>query len=44
MEWEQAQRAKQNHPFMGTMSFPENENKPSRTVMATRGGEILENL
>jgi DNA (cytosine-5)-methyltransferase 1 len=44
MEWEQAQRAKQNHPFMGTMSFPENENKPSRTVMATRGGSTRESL
>lgn len=44
MEWEQAQRAKQNHPFMGAMSFPENEEKPSRTVMATRGGSTRESL
>lgn len=44
MEWEQAQRAKQNHPFMGTMSFPENEKKPSRTVMATRGGSTRESI
>lgn len=44
MEWEQAQRAKQNHPFMGTMSFPENEDKPSRTIMATRGGSTRESL
>lgn len=44
MEWEQAQRAKENHPFMGTMSFPENENKPSRTIMATRGGSTRESL
>lgn len=44
MEWEQAQRAKQSHPFMGAMSFPENEEKPSRTVMATRGGSTRESL
>ncbi|EPH11249.1 hypothetical protein HMPREF9713_01734 [Myroides odoratimimus CCUG 12700] len=26
---------KTNHPFMGKMSLPENENKPSRTITAT---------
>lgn len=26
---------KTNHPFMGRMSIPENENKPSRTITAT---------
>lgn len=35
-EWQQSQYLKTNHPYMGTMSFPENENKPSRTVTATR--------
>jgi DNA (cytosine-5)-methyltransferase 1 len=29
---------------MGTMSFPENEGKPSRTVMATRAGGTRESL
>lgn len=27
---------KVNHPYMGRMSFPENENKPSRTITATK--------
>ena len=44
IEWEKAQRAKTNHPFMGKMSFPENQEKPSRTVMATRSGSTREAL
>lgn len=34
-EWEKAKRAKQDKGYMGRMSFPENTQKPSRTVMAT---------
>ncbi len=34
-EWKTAQRLKQDKGYMGRMSFPENLNKPSRTVMAT---------
>lgn len=34
-EWKTAQRLKQDKGYMGMMSFPENLNKPSRTVMAT---------
>lgn len=34
-EWKTAQRLKQDKGYMGKMSFPENLNKPSRTVMAT---------
>ena len=34
-EWKKARRLKGDHGYMGKMSFPENINKPSRTVMAT---------
>ncbi len=34
--WEQARYLKTMHPFMGKMSFPEDESKSSRTVTATR--------
>lgn len=44
IEWEKAKRAKVNHPFMGNMSFPENENNPSRTIMATRAGSTRESI
>ncbi len=34
-EWKTAKRLKQDKGYMGKMSFPENENKPARTIMAT---------
>ena len=34
-EWEIAKRLKQDKGYMGKMSFPENLDKPARTVMAT---------
>ena len=34
-EWKTAKRLKQDKGYMGKMSFPENLNKPARTVMAT---------
>ncbi len=34
-QWENSYYMKRNHPFMGRMSFPENENKSSRTITAT---------
>ena len=34
-EWETAKRLKQDKGYMGKMSFPENLEKPARTVMAT---------
>lgn len=34
-EWEAAKRLKQDKGYMGKMSFPENLDKPARTVMAT---------
>jgi DNA (cytosine-5)-methyltransferase 1 len=33
--WRQSKFYKTNHPYMGRMAFPENENKPSRTITAT---------
>lgn len=35
---------KVNHPYMGRMSFPENENKPSRTITATRIANSRESI
>jgi len=35
---------KTNHPYMGKMSFPENENKPSRTITATRIANSRESI
>lgn len=35
-EWENSRFQKTNHPFMGKMAFPENNNKPSRTITATK--------
>lgn len=43
-QWKGAQTAKVNHPFMGKMAFPEDENKPSRTIMATRSASTREAL
>ena len=35
-EWKQSRFMKVNHPYMGKMMFPENEEKPSRTITATK--------
>lgn len=35
-EWEEAMMKKQQARYYGKMSFPENPNQPSRTIMATR--------
>ncbi|HRA40716.1 MAG TPA: DNA cytosine methyltransferase, partial [Pyrinomonadaceae bacterium] len=43
-EWNLSRYWKTNHPFMGKMSFPENEDKPSRTVTATKIGSSREAL
>ena len=44
IEWEKAEHLKVNHPFMGRMAFPENENRTSRTITATRSGATREAL
>ena len=41
-EWQTAKRLKQDKGYMGKMSFPENENNPSRTVMATMSASSRE--
>lgn len=41
-EWEQAKRLKKDRGYMGKMAFPENLNKPARTVMATMSSSSRE--
>ena len=36
IEYKFSKYRKVNHPFMGKMSFPENQDKPSRTITATK--------
>lgn len=43
-EWSQSKEHKTNHYCMGKMSFPENLNKPSRTITATKSGTSREAL
>ena len=43
-EWKLSRYWKINHPFMGKMSFPENNDKPSRTIMATRISHSRESI
>ncbi len=44
VEWKFSKHLKINHPFMGKMSFPENENKPSRTITATKIANSRESI
>jgi len=44
IEWKFSRYWKINHPFMGKMSFPENENKPSRTITATKIANSRESI
>lgn len=41
-EWKNSRFLKVNHPYMGKMSFPENEEKPCRTITATKIGTSRE--
>jgi len=43
-EWRQSRELKTNHHCMGKMAFPENMEKPSRTVTATKSGTSREGL
>ena len=43
-EWKFSRHWKINHPFMGKMSFPENENNPSRTITATKIANSRESI
>jgi DNA (cytosine-5)-methyltransferase 1 len=44
VEWKFSKYWKTNHPFMGKMSFPENKNKPSRTITATKIANSRESI
>lgn len=44
IEWKFSKYWKVNHPFMGKMSFPENESKPSRTITATKIANSRESI
>jgi len=43
-EWRQSREHKTNHYCMGKMAFPENMDKPSRTITATKSGTSREAL
>jgi len=43
-EWKQARRLKEDHGYMGRMSFPENLDRPSRTIMATQSAVSRESV
>lgn len=44
VEWRVSKYWKINHPFMGKMAFPENEEKPSRTITATKIANSRESI
>lgn len=44
IEWKFSRYWKTNHPYMGKMAFPENENKPSRTITATKIANSRESI
>lgn len=43
-EWQNSKYLKQNHPYMGVMSFPENNSRPSRTITATKIANSRESI
>ncbi|MGE7020869.1 DNA cytosine methyltransferase [Solibacillus cecembensis] len=43
-EWKKAERQKKDKGYMGQMSFPENEEKPARTIMATMSASSRESM
>jgi DNA (cytosine-5)-methyltransferase 1 len=43
-EWQRAKDLKENHGFMGKMSFPEDLDRPGRTVMATMSASTRESM
>lgn len=44
VEWKFSRFWKQNHPYMGKMSFPENNDNPSRTITATKIANSRESI
>lgn len=43
-EWKKAKRQKEDKGYMGRMAFPENENNPARTIMATLSASSRESM
>ncbi|MDP1547521.1 MAG: DNA cytosine methyltransferase [Anaerolineales bacterium] len=43
-EWKKAKRLKQDKGYMGKMAFPENEDSPARTIMATMSFSARESM
>lgn len=43
-QWENARRLKQDRGYMGKMSFPEDLDKPARTIMATMSFSVRESM
>jgi DNA (cytosine-5)-methyltransferase 1 len=43
-EWIKAKRQKRDKGYMGKMAFPENKDKPSRTIMATLSASSRESM
>jgi len=43
-EWKKARNLKRDHGYMGRMSFPEEINRPSRTIMATMSASTRESI
>lgn len=43
-EWKKAKRLKQDKGYMGKMAFPENIDKPARTIMATMSASSRESF
>ncbi|MEC4620136.1 DNA cytosine methyltransferase [Bacillus paranthracis] len=43
-EWVKAKRQKRDKGYMGKMAFPENKDKPARTIMATLSGSSRESM
>jgi len=44
VEWRFSKFWKLNHPYMGKMAFPENSDKPSRTIIATKIANSRESI
>jgi DNA (cytosine-5)-methyltransferase 1 len=43
-QWQRAKSLKEDHGFMGRMSFPEDLDRPCRTIMATRSTATRESM
>ncbi|MBI29350.1 MAG: hypothetical protein CMI95_05620 [Pelagibacteraceae bacterium] len=44
IDWKKSKQLKTDHGYMGKMSFPDDTNRPSRTVMATMSSSTRESI